>query len=100
MGTLTIVAGIGIVLLAVLACRAAGDGGDDPAAARQRKADQATPTDPRFDTSDEGLEERPVPGGGYGVDLQGRFRKRTEASDVPADRPDDAGAPAPAARKP
>ena len=40
----------------------------------------AVPADPAFSTSHSGLVERPAPGGGVMVDLQGRFRSAATAT--------------------
>ncbi len=40
----------------------------------------ATAADPAFSTSHDGLVERPAPGGGVTVDLQGRFRSAVIAT--------------------
>ena len=40
----------------------------------------ALPADPAFSTSHSGLVERPAPGGGVMVDLQGRFRSAATAT--------------------
>lgn len=40
----------------------------------------AVPPDPAFSTSHQGLVERPSPGGGMMIDLQGRFRSAATAA--------------------
>ncbi len=45
------------------------------------------PADPAFSTSHSGLVERPAPGGGVMVDLQGRFRSAATATVGPDGTP-------------
>lgn len=48
------------------------------------------PRHPSLDTSTEGLVNRPLPGGGGAVDLQGRFKQLREGHAPPATPADDA----------